>query len=91
MNSKNKAVQYFTDEQLERCKSLSIEERLRFLDQYRQLHGNRTMERNKPQSKLISIKVPTDLLEAFRTQCEIDNIKYQTKIKALMKASLVKV
>jgi predicted DNA binding CopG/RHH family protein len=89
VSSINKTVQYFTDEQLERCKSINIEERLRFLDQYRQLHGSRAIKRNNPQSKLISIKVPTDLLEAFRTKCEIDNVKYQTKIKALMKASLV--
>jgi len=88
MNSSNKAIQYFSDVQLERSQSLSIEERLRFLDQYRQLHGNVSNQKNKPPSKLISLKVPVDLLEAFRAQCDMENVKYQTKIKELMSKSL---
>ena len=75
MNTTNKVVQYFNEEQLERSKALSTEEKLRFLDQYRLLHGNRTNHKRRQVSKLISLKVPIDLLEAFRTKCEMENIK----------------
>jgi uncharacterized protein (DUF4415 family) len=46
-------------------------------------------ERSKtnPQ-KLISIKMPQELLRAFRGRCEVEGCKYQTKIKELMIAWL---
>lgn len=36
------------------------------------------------QSKLISMKVPENLLRAFQFECEKQNVKYQTQIKKLM-------
>jgi len=35
-------------------------------------------------SKLISIKIPENLLRAFQFECEQRNIRYQTQIKKLM-------
>jgi hypothetical protein len=35
-------------------------------------------------SKLISLKVPEDLLALFRARCELEGVKYQGQIKALM-------
>ena len=77
-----KAVQYFSDEQLQRSRALSVTERLRFLDQYRQLHGK---PRSSGKSKLISLKVPEDLLETFKQHCELRGVKYQSQIKQLMR------
>lgn len=65
----NKAIQYFTDEQLGRS---------------RQLREPRLTQSNKTKSKLISLKVPEDLLELFKTQCDLRGLKYQSQIKGLM-------
>ncbi len=46
-----RAVQYFSDEYLERCRGMTAEEILRFLDDFRRLHGS-----SPAKSKLISIK-----------------------------------
>ena len=79
-----KAVQYFSDDYLERCRGMTAEQILRFLDDFRRLHGSQPAR-----SKLISIKVPEDLLNAFKTRAAIANTPYQTQIKALMKAWLL--
>lgn len=75
-----KPVQYFSDEYLQQCKGASSEQVLVFLENYRLLQA-------KPAaSKLISLKVSEPLLLAFRQRCEIEGLKYQTQIKALMQA-----
>ena len=76
-----KALQRFTNEHLEYGKSLTPDQVLRFLDDFRRLHGNRPSV-----SKLISMKVPEDLLDAFKTRAKITGTPYQTQIKKLMKA-----
>ena len=63
---------------------MTPEQILRYLDDFRRLHGSRPAR-----SKLISIKVPEDLLNAFRTRAAIANTPYQTQIKTLMKAWLL--
>ena len=73
-----KPIQYFTDEYLAHCKTLSQTQIARFLEEFRCLH-------TVPyRSKLISIKIPENLLSTFRTKCELEGIKYQTKINELM-------
>ncbi len=74
-----RAVQYFNAEYLERCREMSPDEIVRFLDEFRRLHG-----RAKSRSKLISMKVPEDLLSAFKTRAKLEGIPYQTQIKRLM-------
>ena len=54
---------------------------IHFLDDFRRLHGSRPAA-----SKLISMKVPEDLLNAFKTRAKMVNTPYQTQIKVLMKA-----
>jgi predicted DNA binding CopG/RHH family protein len=76
-----KTVQRFTDEHLEHGRTLTADQVLRFLDDFRCLHAHRT-----PVSKLISLKVPSDLLNAFKTRAKISGTPYQTQIKRLMKA-----
>ena len=75
-----KAVQYFSDDYLAHCREMSTEQILRFLDDFRRLHGAKPAA-----SKLISIKVPEDLLDAFKAKAKLAGTPYQTRIKALMK------
>ena len=55
---------------------------VRFLDDFRRLHGP------KPKSRLISMKVPEPLLAAFKLRCRAEGTRYQTRIKTLMAAWL---
>jgi len=75
-----RALQTFSDEYLQRCKDLSIEEKLDFIENFRLLHSEITSP-----SKLISIKVPEDLLNAFKIKSKLENTPYQSNIKELMK------
>ena len=76
-----KAVQYFSDEYLQQCRAMTPEQIVRFLDDFRQLHGATTYSK----SKLISIKIPENLLNVFKAQAARDGIPYQTQIKKLMR------
>ena len=76
-----KAIQYFSDEYLEQCRDMTPDQIIRFLDDFRRLHGSRPAK-----SKLISIKVPEDLLNAFKARAGMANTPYQAQIKLLMKA-----
>jgi len=71
-------IQYFSDEYIERCKGMSNEQILEFLESFRR------MQEKPVQSKLISLKVPEPLLQTFKQQCDFEGLKYQTKIKSLM-------
>lgn len=78
-----KALQTFSPEYLERCQQMTPQEIANFLDQFRQVHGGKSPAKAK--SKLISIKIPEDLLQAFRTKAELQGTPYQTQIKKLMR------
>ena len=80
-DEKNRVVQEFSPEYLAQCKEMSTEEILRFLDQFRRIHGSPTQ---RPKSKLISMKVSEDLLQAFKTKAKLENVRYQSQIKLLM-------
>lgn len=75
-----KAIQYFSDEYLEQCRGMTPDQVIQFLEDFRQLHGPRHAA-----SKLISMKVPEDLLSAFKTKAKLANTPYQAQIKVLMK------
>lgn len=72
-------VQFFSDEYLERCRAMKPVELLEFLESFRLLHG-----RAPSRSRLISLKVPENLLDAFRSRCRLEGVRYQTQIKRLM-------
>ena len=76
-----KVLQKFSDEYLQQTRHATPKQILAFLEQYRLLQGARTQP---TKSKLISIKITVELLEAFRIRCDLEGIKYQTKIKQLM-------
>jgi predicted DNA binding CopG/RHH family protein len=73
-------VQFFADEYLERCQGMTADQVIRFLEDFRTLHASRPSR-----SKLISLKVPEDLLEAFRQRAELAGVPYQSRIKQLMR------
>ena len=75
-------VQYFSKEYLEQCRSMKPEQIVRFLDDFRILHGQGA---RRPKSRLISLKVPEPLLEAFRSKAQLNDVPYQTQIKRLMR------
>lgn len=75
-----KSVQYVSKEYLERCASMKPEQILQFLEDFRNLHSCEKSQR----TKLISIKVPENLLNAFRAKAKVSGIPYQTQIERLM-------
>ena len=78
-----KPVQYFDDEYLARCRNASPLQIAEFLEQFRLMQGATVV--SNPKSKLISIKIPQDMLTAFRAKCKLEDVKYQTQIKQLMR------
>ena len=76
-----KPVQYFSQEYLDRCRAMKVGQVLKFLDDFRLLHAARPAAK----SRLISMKVPEDLLEAFKTRCRLASVPYQSHIKRLMR------
>ena len=80
-----KTVQFFTKEYLEWTSQLSPEQILEFIENFKQLH-TRTDDRSGEKTRLISIKVPENLLNVFKTQAKQSGTPYQTQIKKLMKA-----
>jgi predicted DNA binding CopG/RHH family protein len=78
-----KPVQYFSNEYLEQCKKMTPDQIVQFLDDFRQLHGHANKQPSR--SKLISIKIPENLLNVFKKQAALAGTPYQTQIKVLMK------
>ncbi|WP_423906187.1 hypothetical protein [Candidatus Spongiihabitans sp.] len=76
-----KAIQFFSDDYLNQCKALSSTQIVRYLDDFRLINK----PANKSQSKLISIKSESNLLEAFKTTTGLDGMPYQTRIKQIMR------
>ena len=74
-----KALQLFTEERLEQDKNLSPTQIAQFLEDFRLMHAGAS------KSKLISIKIPENVLAVFRGRCEQLGVPYQTQIKKLMK------
>ena len=73
-------LQTFSDEYLARCRELSAMDIVRFLDDFKRIHGQA-----ETRSRLISLKVPEPLLAAFKTKARLGGARYQTQIKKLMR------
>jgi predicted DNA binding CopG/RHH family protein len=80
---KERPIQYFNGDYLERAKELNPDQILQFLEDFRILHS-----RESEKCKLISIKIEPSLLRAFKTKCELLGIPYQKEIKKLMRTWL---
>lgn len=74
-------LQYFTEDYLEQCRKMKPKQVLQFLEDFRELQ----MPRKPVKSKLISIKIPEDLLESFKAKANLTGRPYQTLIKELMR------
>ena len=83
MTASERPLQRFSNAYLERCRELSPEDVVRFLEDFRKLHGAATAR-----SRLISLKVPEPLLAAFKAKARLHGVPYQTQIKTLMQAWL---
>jgi uncharacterized protein (DUF4415 family) len=77
---KKKGLQKHNSEYLKMTKGVTATQAADFLESYRLLQGAKDVE-----SILISLRVPSDLLETFKAKCEISGEKYQTQIKKLMR------
>ena len=88
-----KTLQTFSDNYLEQCREMNTEQIVQFLDDFRRLHADKQRLQNPQQitlsdqspSKLISIKIPQDLLTVFKLKAAMTETPYQSKIKSLMK------
>ncbi len=78
-----KTIQFFTKEYLERCKGMTPDQIIEFLENYRMLLSQRPEK-----SQLISLKIEPSLLKAFRHRAELEGTPYQTQIKKLMRGWL---
>jgi predicted DNA binding CopG/RHH family protein len=76
-----KALQKFDAQKLADAPKLSTEEAIAFLENFKDLAaaGGKTKK-----SKLISIKMPEALLDAFKAKAQTQNKAYQSLIKELM-------
>lgn len=72
-------VQHFSDTYLAHARRSSPDEIAEFLENFREMHAP-----NAP-SRLISMKVPEPLLGGFKLRCKLEGVRYQTKIKELMR------
>ncbi|MFI5333816.1 MAG: hypothetical protein ACHQT8_01455 [Chlamydiales bacterium] len=79
----NKTLQFFSKEYLERCKGMTPDQIIEFLENYRTL-----LSKTPKKSRLISLKINPSLLQAFKSKAELADIPYQTQIKKLMMAWL---
>jgi predicted DNA binding CopG/RHH family protein len=79
-----KPVQKFSDEYLASCRQMTADQIIRFVEDFRRLHAG-----TRKRSRLISIKVPEDLLESFKTKARLNGRPYQSQIKTLMVAWLL--
>lgn len=75
-----KPVQHFNKEYIERCRELSPDQILEFLENFRMLLSESTEK-----CQQISLKIEPALLKAFKMKSKLSNVAYQTQIKELMK------
>ena len=82
---KPRSIQKFTKEYIELCKTMTLGERLQFVEDMRQLYAG-TQE---PSTKLISIKMDISLLRALKSLAKLKKIPYQTLMKAILRKELM--
>ncbi|MYE82448.1 MAG: hypothetical protein F4X36_11545 [Gammaproteobacteria bacterium] len=79
-SSAERPLQRFSKDYLERCRDLAPQDIVRFLEDFRMLHGQA-----RARSRLISMRVPEPLLAAFQARARLVCVPYQTQIKKLMR------
>jgi predicted DNA binding CopG/RHH family protein len=84
-----KAVQHFTPEYLKRCREMAPDQIIKFLDDFRRLFGGRKAGAVRVNSRRVTLTVPEDLLETFRTKVHLNGRPYQDQIRELMRAWVI--
>lgn len=82
---KEKPIQLFNPEYVERCRGLTPDQILEFLDDFQKL-----MSDAPEKCQLISLKIEPSLLRAFKMKSKLLGVAYQTQMKKLMKEWLEK-
>ena len=77
-------VQTFSDDYLQQCRQMTPDQIIRFLEDFRTLQSSRPSR-----AKLISLKVPENLLASFKARAALIGVPYQTQIKLLMREWLL--
>jgi predicted DNA binding CopG/RHH family protein len=84
-----KAVQYFTPEYLERCREMTPDQIIKFVEDFRRLFGGRQAGSVRVTSRRVTLTVPEDLLETFRAKSRLNGRPYQDQIRKLMRAWVI--
>lgn len=79
-----KTTQKFKQSDIEQAKAATPTQIAYWLEDYRTMLANQ----GESPSKLISLKVPENLLSAFKQKASLNGLRYQTQIKELMMAWL---
>lgn len=90
LKKENRPVQYFSEDYLAECQKMSLLEIVNKISDQQDFFWKMHTDKNYDESTLISIKVPKNLLTEFRKKCETQDFKYQSQIKNLMMAWLLK-
>lgn len=77
---KEKPIQYFNKEYVERCRGLTSDQILEFIDDFQKM-----MSQKPEKCQLISLKIEPSLLKSFKFKSKLSGVAYQTQIKKLMK------
>lgn len=78
--SKQKGIQHFKTQDLRQGLKASPEQIIEYLEQYKNLVGSVDTKR-----KLISLRVPENLLFLIKEKSKKEGVKYQTKIIEVLK------
>lgn len=79
-----KSVQYFSDQYLKECSKMSATQIIKFLDDYRKLYidpGNLMQ---------INLRIPKNILAAFKEKSKREGVQYQKKIRELITEWVIK-
>lgn len=77
---KDKPIQYFNEEYVERCRGLTPDQIMEFIEDFQKM-----MAEVPEKCQLISLKIEPSLLKSFKFKSKLSGVRYQTQIKKLMK------
>ncbi len=78
-------IQFFPQEYLKQCKKMSLKDRLRFLEDFRNLQDVRPPSK----TKLISLRIDESILEKLKLRAKGLGKPYQTLLKEILRDSLI--
>lgn len=79
-----KPVQYFSEDYLQSASKATPTQIVKFLDEYRSLHGNANFQVAREPTKLISIRMGVRTLAKLKALSKQKQIPYQTLIKQMI-------